>query len=548
MKKTCWTPLLIAALLMLLLQGCASLPPPSQSRQADTSIAASTGTALGRIAAQSVPAGESSAFRPLPLSAYSMDARLALARHAQSSLDLQYYLLQNDVTGHVLLQAVKDAALRGVRVRVLVDDMYTADSDGMLLALAAYPNVQVRLFNPFPAGRAFASTRWAFSLLDFSRVNHRMHNKMFIADGAFAVAGGRNIANEYFFHDKEGNFLDFDLLLAGAAVPKMQAIFDTYWNSPHVYPLHEIEVSRETPQALRDSFDKLVADGEAAYPTPPPDSPDLLGYRPLSGDLSRPVPLKMLYGHVDVFADNPEKVGGRAEQGDDASTVTARLIEAMRAARSDIALSTPYFIPGQRGLALFGELRQAGRRISLLTNSLSSNDEPFASAAYARYRVPMLKLGVEIDEVDASQLKQLAMRTTGVPDDEAGAGDAKAASGITASSLKNAVGRSHAKLLVIDRRRSFVGSMNMDLRSSRLNTELGLIIDSPALAKDIFGLIDGARASGTYHLRLLEPGDRLQWISTGNGTEEIHDHEPEVGLGTRLQLLFFFPFVSEGLL
>lgn len=545
MKKICW---LFAALLALLLQGCASLPPPSQDRQVDTAIAASAGTMLGRLATQSNPAGESSAFRPLPLSAYSMDARLALARNAQSSLDLQYYLLQNDVTGHTLLRAVRDAALRGVRVRLLVDDMYTADSDNMLLALAAYPNVQVRLFNPFPAGRSASLTRWAFSLLDFARVNHRMHNKMFIADGAFAVAGGRNIADEYFFHSEEGNFLDFDLLLGGSAVPKMQTIFDTYWNSPHVYPLHEIESSRETPAALRASFEKLVAGTEVAYPALPPDQPDLLGYLPLSADLARPTPPKMLYGEVDVFADSPEKVSGRAEQGDDTGTVTSHVIEAMRAARSDITLSTPYFIPGERGLTLLGELRQAGRHISLLTNSLSSNDEPFASAAYARYRVPMLKLGVEIDEVDASQLKQLAMRTTGVGIEEASLDHPKASTGTSTLSLRNAVGRSHAKLLVIDHRKSFVGSMNMDLRSSRLNTELGLIVDSPALAKDIFGLIDGARAMGTYHLRLLKPGDQLQWVSTDNGAEKIYNHEPEVGLGTRLQLLLFFPFISEGLL
>lgn len=477
-----------------------------------------------------------------------MDARLALARGAQSSLDLQYYLLQNDVTGHALLQAVKDAALRGVKVRVLVDDMYTADSDSMLLALAAYPNVQVRLFNPFPTGRAFSLTRWASSLPDFARVNHRMHNKMFIADGAFAVAGGRNIANEYFFRDEKGNFLDFDLLIAGSAVPKMQTIFDTYWNSPHTYPLHEIVSSQETAQALRASFEQLVAGAESAYPELPPDFPDLLGYLPLSADLERRTPLKMLYGTVDVFADSPEKVSGRAEQGNDSSTVTSHVIEAMRAARSEIVLSTPYFIPGERGLTLLDELRQDGRHVSLLTNSLSSNDEPFASAAYARYRVPMLKLGVEIDEVDANQLKQLAMRTTGVGMDQGSFDHAKPSSGATALSLRNAVGRSHAKLLVIDQRKSFVGSMNMDLRSSRLNTELGLIIDSPDLAKDILALVNGARSSGTYHLRLVQPGDQLQWVSIENGVEKVNDHEPEVGMATRLQLLLFSPFIDEGLL
>lgn len=543
MNRICRASLSIGLLLALLVQGCASLPPPSQDRRVDVAVPASTGTALGRVAAQALGAGGPSAFRPLPLSAYSMDARLALARHAQSSIDLQYYLLQNDVTGHALLRAVKDAALRGVRVRVLVDDMYTADSSGMLQALAAYPHVQVRLFNPFPAGRAFAATRWAFSLLDFARVNHRMHNKMFIADGAFAVAGGRNIANEYFFHDEKGNFLDFDLLLAGAAIPKMQAVFDTYWNSPHSYPLEEIEATRKPPQALREDFETLVADADGAYPALPPGAADLLGYAPLSSDLADRTPLKMLHGQVDVMADSPEKVGGRAQQGDDPSTVTAHVIDAMRAARSDITMCTPYFIPGERGLTLMSELRRTGRRMSLLTNSLSSNDEPLASAAYAKSRVPMLKMGIEIDEVDEGRLKGLAMRTTGIDGD----GSEQSSEGPDLP-LKDAVGRSHAKLLVIDHRWSFVGSMNMDLRSSRLNTELGLIIDSPALAKDISGLIDGARAMGAYHLRLAQPGDRLQWVRVEGGAETVYDDEPEVGIATRLQLLLLSPFVSDSLL
>ncbi len=542
-----WRSLFMTAWISLLV-GCASLPPPSQDRGVDTAIAASSATALGRRADQSVVPGQASAFRPLPLSAYSMDARLALARNAQSSLDLQYYLLQNDETGRTLLRAVKDAALRGVRVRVLVDDMYTATSDTMLLALAAYPHVQVRLFNPFPAGRSSTVARWALSLFDFSRLNHRMHNKMFIADGAFAVAGGRNIANEYFFHDKEGNFLDFDLLVAGAAVPKMQAIFDTYWNSPQVYPLHEIERSTDSAQALQASFESLVAGTETAYPDLPPTVPDLMGYLPLSADLAQPGPLKMLHGEVEVVADDPAKATGRAQRGDDPSTVTAHVIEAMRAARSDIALCTPYFIPGDRGLALLSELRQSGRRISLLTNSLSSNDEPLASAAYARYRVPMLRLGVEIDEVDATGLKQLAMRTTGIDDRGASPAAPGTPGGMTAALLRNAVGRSHAKLLVIDGRKSFVGSMNMDLRSSRLNTELGLFVDSTALARNLTDLIDGARNLGSYHLRLAEPGDRLQWVGTTNGVEAVHDVEPDVGLGTRLQLRLLFPFVSEDLL
>jgi putative cardiolipin synthase len=190
----------------------------------------------------------------------------------------------------------------------------------MLLQLAAHPNVEMRPFNPFAGGRAFAATRWAFSLLDFARVNHRMHNKMFIADGAFAVAGGRNIADQYFFSSKQGNFIDFDLLIAGDAIPRMAAIFDRYWNSPRVYPLHALERSLETPQALQQSFESLTADAVDAYPPPSADQPDLLGQRVLTADLPHP-PLELLHGRIEVFADDPEKVTGRSERGDDPTPI-----------------------------------------------------------------------------------------------------------------------------------------------------------------------------------------------------------------------------------
>ncbi|MES2070611.1 MAG: phospholipase D family protein [Pseudomonadota bacterium] len=508
-----------------LLQGCATLPPPVE-RIPTVAIPASAGDELGRIAALSVPDPAQSGFRPLPISAFSMDARLTLARHARTTLDVQYYLLQNDVTGHKLLREVRDAALRGVRVRILVDDLYTADNDVMLLQLAAYPNLEIRLFNPFPTGRAYAFTRWLFAAGDFARVNHRMHNKMFIADGAFAVAGGRNIADEYFFSSKGGNFVDFDMLIAGEAVPRMAAIFDNYWNSPRIYPLHALETSRDTPQALRDEFERLTTDAVAAYPTPAADKPDLLGYFPLSADLQRP-PLKLMFGSIKVFADDPEKVTGRSESGLDPTTVTARVAKEMGNAKSELVLGSPYFIPGKFGMEQLRIAREHGVRVDVMTNSMASNDEPFASAAYSRYRIPMLKMGVNLYETDSRQLKN---------------------DPLIGSALGASTGRSHSKLIVIDRKTTFVGSMNMDFRSSRLNTELGMLIDSPQLAEQVLGLAERVRSVGSYRLRLDEEGEHLQWIATKNGVEKIYNSEPEVGFGTRLQLLLFFPFISESLL
>jgi cardiolipin synthase C len=526
-SRSAWqrAPILALCALLALSAGCATLPPP-EARAPNAAIATTANEELGRIAAASLPSGADSGFRPIPMSAFSMDARVSLAKRAQKTLDLQYYLLQNDLTGHTLLRAVRDAAVRGVRVRILVDDLYTASSDQMLLELAAYPNVEIRLFNPFPAARDSNVMRWALTLNEFSRVNHRMHNKMFIADGAFAVAGGRNIADEYFFSSKAGNFIDFDLLLAGAAVPRMAAIFDTYWNSPRVFRLGAIEKSSEDSQVLRDRFEALTADAIDAYPVPPPDAPDLLGWFPLSADLQKP-PIRLLYGHVDVFADDPEKVSGRAEGGTDNTTVTYRVLDAIGAAKFEVTIGSPYFIPGEAGLERMRSVREKGVAINVVTNSLASNDEPFASAAYGRYRVPMLKMGATLYELNPSELKNDAL---------------------IGSALRSTIGRSHSKLIIIDHHITFVGSMNMDLRSSRVNTEFGMLVESPELANEVLGLATKVLSAGTFKLRLAEPGDRIQWVATENGAEKVYNDEPDVPFATQMQIFLLFPFVSESLL
>jgi putative cardiolipin synthase len=507
--------------MLVALQGCASLSPVDKAPS--VAIPASTQEFLGRIAAQSMPAGESTGFRALPMSAYSMDARLSLARKAQKTLDLQYYLLQNDATGRTLMRAVRDAAERGVRVRLLVDDLYTVDSARMLRDLAAYRNVEVRLFNPFPAGRGLMLTRWAFSLFDFARVNHRMHNKMFIADGAFAVVGGRNIADEYFFRSAEGNFLDFDLLIAGRAVADLAAIFDEYWNSPRVYPIQALEmVSTKDSQALRDDFEQLLATDEPLYQAPPPGSRDILGYEALSSDLEHP-PLQLLHGAVHVFADDPEKVTGRSETGQDQTTVTAHAMASFASAQTELLLASPYFVPGQLGMDALRETRRRGVKTTVMTNSLAANDEPFASAAYSRYRKAMLKIGVDIHEV-SSRPPELARRY---------------------GNQIAAVGRSHAKIAVMDRRVTFVGSMNMDFRSSRKNTELGILVDSAALAGQVSGILEELMVTDAFSLSLEQPADQLRWTFVENGKTTCYDDEPDVSFARRLKIFLFAPLIPE---
>ena len=230
-----------------------------------------------------------------------------------------------------------------------------------------------------------SATRWAFSLADFGRLNHRMHNKMFIADGAFAVVGGRNIADEYFFRGGDGNFIDLDLLVTGEAVPQLESAFDVYWNSRRVYQLSAIEGPAGSAAERMDGFEKLTSQPETSTAAPVGATErDILNYTPLSTDIQHP-PLKLLRGTIRVLADDPEKVGGRSEGGDDPTTVTSQVIEAVAAAREDVLFESPYFVPGKAALARIAKVRAKGVPVSVVTNSMAANDEPFVSAAYARY-------------------------------------------------------------------------------------------------------------------------------------------------------------------
>ncbi len=515
-------PLLVSA---LLLPGCATLGDRHEPIAASNAIPASTDTELGRLVPDDLAGTPLSAFRPLALSAHALDARLTLIRHAQRSIDMQYYLLQDDATGRLVLREVAEAARRGVSVRLLVDDLYTASSDRLLSDLAAISNVQLSLFNPFPAGRSTILTRWTFALLDFERLNHRMHNKLLVVDGAFAIAGGRNIADEYFFRSAEGNFIDFDLLVTGAAVADLEGSFDTYWNSRRVRTLEALETDPRSVEQRREDFDRLTS-STVAYKPPSEDERDPLNYRPLSHDISHP-PLRLMRGQIRVVFDDPEKVSGRSENGLDASTVTAKVIDAIGQAHEEALISSPYFVPGTTALEGLRSIRRRGVAITIVTNSMAANDEPFVSAAYERYRKRMLEAGIQIYEVSPRVLRAVARL------DEP---------------LGRATGRLHAKALVIDHLTTFVGSMNFDFRSSRLNTELGLFVDSPELAGDITDLVSKLRSVGTYRMRLSPTDGQVQWTVSGTDGEQIFDSEPEIDAWTRLKLLLFSPFIDEGLL
>src|SRR3989440_4186737 len=273
----------IALLTAVVLSACGSLPMRVEQPYS-AALKPSPESPLVRIAQDSSPGPELTGFRLMPLGVYSLDARIQLARRARYSLDVQYYLIQNDRTGRLLMRNLRDAALRGVRVRLLVDDLYTVGGDPMFRGLAAFPNVEVRLFNPFCCARQSIASKYAASFGEFGRLNHRMHNKLFIADGAMVVAGGRNIADEYFMRSASDNFVDMDAFVVGAVGWELTGIFDAYWNSPQGYPVEAVLGTIIDREEVRKSFDSLVNDGEQMMSLVLPPI-DILGYGPISDDL-----------------------------------------------------------------------------------------------------------------------------------------------------------------------------------------------------------------------------------------------------------------------
>jgi putative cardiolipin synthase len=500
---------------------CASLPE-HVVRTESSAVEPTRETTLGRIATDSSPAEELSGFRLMPIGSYALNTRIVLARKAERTLDLQYYLVADDETGRYLLRAVRDAALRGVRVRLLVDDLYTSGEDSLFLALASYPNVQIRLFNPFPGGRSGFVTRFAASPLEFSRLEHRMHNKLFIADGAMAVAGGRNMADEYFMRSSVENFVDLDAFVCGAVVPQLSDIFDDYWNSPYVYPLESIVTSNHSPKALQAEFEertRLVTgpEGDALPAT------DTLGYGPLADDLERGR-LGLIWAPAFAYADVPSKIA--MESGFDADSVQYNLIELMRKAKSEVQISSPYLIPGPSGMDMIREDRKRGVSIKILTNSLAATDELVVHTGYSRYRRAMLEAGVELSELSPDRIKRA--KRLGM--------------------FGTSIGRLHAKLAVIDRQTLFIGSMNFDPRSAHENTELGIIIESQPLAKEVARLLEIARYQSAYRVQLSKDKSAIEWLAIENDNPTILHEEPDSSFWQRLELELLNPLAPEELL
>ncbi len=519
------TGLLLATL--LLLTACAGLPQ-GVARVPTQALPADDASPLVQIAKASTRDASLSGFRLLSWSEQSFATRIELANRARRSLDVQYYLLANDDTGHRLLRALRDAAARGVRVRLLLDDLYTGGSDALLLGLAAHPNVEVRLFNPFPARFDGLVGRFAASLFDFGRLNHRMHNKLFIADGAMAVAGGRNIGNEYFMVHDGANYIDLDVFAIGAVLPKLGQLFDRYWNSEHVYPVQAIVRSGESAAALQRSFTDATAAQAGRGPQPPAaGAKDLIGQPNLSEEMQAGV-LDLVWAEADAFADSPDRVISHRRlapaAADDGPTVRQSLMTELLLAREDVLVSSPYMVPDRSVIEDMREGRLYGLPITIITNSLASTDEPLVHAGYRRYRGEMLDLGVQVYEVAPSRVQ----------------------SSKNLGSFGRSIGRFHAKAAAIDRKLMFIGSLNFDPRSEKHNTELGFLIRSPQLTSQLLALAEFVKSEAAYRVLLNRETGKPEWqITTPEGRQTFFE-EPDTGWWQRTWLWLVGPLVPEG--
>lgn len=507
----------LATVVVALLAGCATLPPPGANypKEASHAIENPEATPLGgEIDKAGRTHPELTAFRLLPVGAEGLKARAELAEAAQRSLDLQYFIIQNDRTGKLLMDAVLRAADRGVRVRMLIDDTDDVGKNKQLIALAAHPKIEIRIFNPFYTRGPFNLLRWSEYLVD-QRLNYRMHNKVFVADNAAAVIGGRNIGDEYFTPNPHIEFADFDVLTLGPIVRRISRIFDAYWNSDLAIPAQALLDTKSTEgalQAYRAELERNRREHASDDHIPNLAIADPI-HALLDGDGA------LVWAKADVLFDNPDKL--KVEAGEKrGSLLRNRLVQTIDTVNEEILIVSPYLVPGDEGMRIVDGLRKKGVMVRILTNSLASTDIPAAHSGYVHYRTRLLEDGVELYEV----------RPSPESTDDRG------------HNLKPSEGQFalHAKVFVFDRKQLFVGSMNFDYRSLKLNTEIGVLIDSPELAREAGKRFDAIAQPANCYIPHLGPPDagghrELTWRTEENGKMVELKSEPAGNLSRSVQ-------------
>lgn len=494
----------ITLLTLLVMSGCASVPLDTP-KTSSTALNETNNTYLAKESAVWRDGQlQSNGFYPLSEGQDAFGARLALMRRAEASIDAQYFLMKPDHAGLVFTDKLIEAAERGVRVRLLLDDVFTTVDDAYFSFMNTHPNIEVRIFNPVSRKGLYVFNY----LRHFSLANRRMHNKSFIVDNQVAIVGGRNIAVEYFQLETTGEFIDFDMLMSGPIVKSISLSFDTYWNNPLAIPMDVISKTPDNDSIQQDWSllrDEMEKSGNSIYA----EAINSSLMRQFSADELDPYLAK-----ARVIVDSPHKL--RVKVSKNQQIVATEMSKELDSAKRQIIIFTPYFIPGKSGIEFIRRLRTKGVQIIVITNSLASNNHISVHSAYSSYRHELLELGVELWEARADAAKITVKHR-----------DTSLSEPLTL----------HTKGILIDRERLFVGSLNLDPRSIDINTEMGVLIESKELVSKLSDQAKIDIAEIAYRLRLNDQG-KINWHANINGEEVIEKHEPLASVWRRFSAWF----------
>ena len=495
--------ILILLLLTMVFTGCATVPfdKPKPYSKAITDTA---DTGLGKdVSKWADTHGGLSGFYPLSQGIDALGVRLRLAEVAEKSIDLQYFLMKRDTAGFVMMNALLKAADRGVRVRFLLDDIFTTASDRGLLLMNQHPNIEVRLFNPI-SRRGFSSLNFVG---DFRQANRRMHNKSFTVDNQISIVGGRNIADEYFDLKKESEFVDFDVMAMGPIAAEISTSFDEFWNHSRAVPIDQIAANKANEELETVRAD-IAEEFNGIYDTVYKQALESQLLQDLIADRQPLFPAE-----ARVLSDRPDKLIN--EISEEHMQLATDLREVLLSAEKEIVFISPYYVPGEGGVQLVRNLVDKGVRVIILTNSLASNNHVPVHSGYARYRKDVIKAGAELYEARANAARERSGTDEGTD----------------ALTL-------HTKAFLIDHRYLFVGSLNLDPRSIEINAEMGLLIDSQEMIAAWTSDIDEKLSNVTYRVLLNEEGE-LEWHGRINGEEVIETKEPLTSSWLRFKAWFF---------
>ena len=494
-------------LISMLLAGCATAQKQHTPSQSTAYMNYAT-TTLGQLFSNAMQQHAGlSGFSIISQGRTAFTARIALTELAEKSLDLQYYLWEEDETGWILADRLVRAADRGVRVRVLVDDIGLSGRDARIAALDSHPNIEIRIFNPL----SHRNARLFDFAFDLNRVNHRMHNKIMVADNAMAIVGGRNIGNHYFGVATDANFRDLDIATAGPVVREISTVFDHFWNGSWAMPINALAEADEFKTVV-EFLHKKIATSDYPFPL----DQDVNG---LSKELSS-IRDGFIWAPGQIVWDDPKDIEAKADHGN----IYKALYKKLDSLEHELLIESAYFVAREPGIEQVKRLRDRGVKVRVLTNSLASNDVLAAHAGYAKYRKQLLSNGLDIYEMrpDASVIKKKVL----------------------SSKSKAAL---HTKSFVFDRESVFIGSFNLDPRSSNINTEAGLYVESPALAAKVVEYMnEGVLAENSYQT-LLDKNGKLYWITNVDGIEVRYNKEPETTFGQRFMsgIIKLLPFDSQ---